>query len=116
MTTTSEPDGPRPVQAADLWKLRFVAEPACSPDGRQVAFVIAHADEEENDYKGHIWIANTDGTGRPRQFTHSGKRDGHPVWSPDGRWIALTSNRGGHKEIWLIPTDGGEARRVTFTP
>src|SRR3954447_19895076 len=107
--TPAEPDGPRPIRPADLWHLRFLAEPACSPDGRQVAFVVAHPDDEENEYKGHIWLRNTDGSGRARQFTHGRKRDGHPVWSPDGRWMAFTSGRSGHKEIWLIPSDGGEA-------
>ena len=47
-----------PVQAADLWHLRFLAEPSLSPDGRRVAFTIAHPDEESNDYKAHIWVAD----------------------------------------------------------
>lgn len=116
MTDTPQPPDRRRVKAADIMKIRFLAEPAISPDGRRVAFVISHTHEESNEYRSHIWIRNADGSGRPRQFTHGPKRDGHPVWSPDGCWLAFTSNRGGHKEIWLIPADGGEARRVTYTP
>ncbi|HMA37354.1 MAG TPA: S9 family peptidase [Chloroflexia bacterium] len=108
-------DEPRPVEAADILKIRFLSEPALSPDGRQVVFVVAHAHEDSNEYRAHLWIAAADGTGKARQFTHGNKRDGHPVWSPDGRWIAFTTSRSGHKEIWLIPADGGEARRLTYT-
>jgi dipeptidyl aminopeptidase/acylaminoacyl peptidase len=51
-------------------------------------------------------------------------------WSPDGRWLAFVSDREsestskdskeqkksgkGKAQIWLIPTDGGEARQLTF--
>jgi dipeptidyl aminopeptidase/acylaminoacyl peptidase len=106
----------RPVAAKDLLKLRFLAEPAISPDGRRVAFVVAHAAKEGPEYHAHIWMAPADGSGPARQFTHGAKRDGHPLWSPDGRFLAFVTNRSGHKEIWMLPTDGGEARRVTFTP
>ena len=37
-----------------------------------------------------------------------------PAWSPDGRWLAFISDRGGDKaQIFVMPTDGGEARQVT---
>ena len=36
-----------------------------------------------------------------------------PAWSPDGRWIAFTSNRDGQSEIYLAAVDGGELRRLT---
>ncbi|HUS17886.1 MAG TPA: S9 family peptidase, partial [Chloroflexia bacterium] len=116
MTDRPDSEEARPVAAADLLDMRFLSEPAISPDGQRVAFVVARADADSNDYKAHIWMARADGTGRSRQFTHGAKRDGHPAWSPDGRWLAFTSSRSGHKEIWLIPTDGGEARRLTYTP
>ena len=116
MTQTGEIAEQRRVQAADLLHLKFVDEPALSPDGRRVVFTVAHADAEHNDYQAHLWLRNLGEHGRARQFTHHSKRDGHPLWSPDGRWLAFVSSRTGHKEIWLIPTDGGEARRVTFTP
>ncbi|HKV38176.1 MAG TPA: S41 family peptidase, partial [Blastocatellia bacterium] len=40
---------------------------------------------------------------------------GGPVWSPDGKWIAYTrSNYMQTSEIYLIPSTGGEERKVTF--
>lgn len=46
-------------------------------------------------------IATLDGPGR----------DEHPAWSPDGRWIAWSSEREGDAELWVARADGSEARR-----
>ncbi|MFN2224737.1 MAG: S9 family peptidase, partial [Anaerolineae bacterium] len=68
---------------------------------------------EANGYKSAIWLVPAKG-GRPRQFTGGEKRDHSPRWSPDGRWLAFVSNRGGEKaQIYLMPTDGGEALPLT---
>jgi hypothetical protein len=39
-----------------------------------------------------------------------------PAWSPDGRWIAFVSTRGGKADIYLVPAGGGRAQRVTTSP
>ncbi len=113
---TDTPAEPQRITAADVTKLRFVAEPALHPDGRRVVYSVAHSDEDENTYRAHLWLVAADGTGKPRQFTHGSGRDGGPVWSPDGQWLAFTRTRSGHREVWLLPADGGEARRLTHTP
>ncbi len=107
---------PTHAAAADLWQLRFLAEPTLSPDGTRVACAIAQANREKNEYVGALWAGPADGSAPLRRFTRGEARDSLPVWSPDGRWIAFVSNRSGQKEIWLIPADGGEARQVTYTP
>lgn len=40
--------------------------------------------------------------------------DTDPTPSPDGRWLAFTSDRSGSKQIWVMPIDGGEPKRLTF--
>ena len=35
------------------------------------------------------------------------------TWSPDGRFIAYSSDRGGKFDIWVQPVSGGDAVRVT---
>jgi Tol biopolymer transport system component len=39
--------------------------------------------------------------------------DGWVDWSPDGQEIAFVSTRSGSWDIWAIPPEGGEPRRVT---
>jgi Tol biopolymer transport system component len=34
-------------------------------------------------------------------------------WSPDGRWVAFVSSRGGQTDVWIVPSAGGDALRVT---
>ncbi|MDP2957073.1 MAG: hypothetical protein Q8N53_11685, partial [Longimicrobiales bacterium] len=47
-----------------------------------------------------------------KRFT-GGPRDRLPRWSPDGKLLAFVSDRGGGNQIWLIPSDGGEANQIT---
>jgi len=45
-------------------------------------------------------------------------RDSDPAPSPDGKWIAFSSDRDGHgaTQIYIMPAEGGEARRLTDEP
>ncbi len=61
-----------------------------------------------------LWIWNRDGSGQ-RAFTTHAAGDSAPVFSPDGRFIAFTSQREDDKapQLYVISVDGGEARRLT---
>ena len=43
-------------------------------------------------------------------------RDTDPAPSPDGKWIAFQSNRGGSSQIWIMPAAGGTPRQLTKEP
>lgn len=43
-------------------------------------------------------------------------RDTDPAPSPDGKWIAFQSNRGGTSQIWILPAGGGRPRQLTKEP
>ena len=55
---------------------------------------------------------NADGSNLKRS-TNNPAMDYWPVWSPDGKRIAFTSNRDGHYEIYLMNADGSEQRNLT---
>ena len=49
-----------------------------------------------------------------KQLTFDGSADLSPSWSPDGRKLAFTSDRGGRPQIYLMDADGSNARRLTY--
>jgi len=64
-------------------------------------------------YHDDIWIADPDGTNGHRLTAHIARNFG-PRFSPDGKWIAFTSNRNGNNDVYLIPAAGGEPRQLTY--
>ena len=101
----------------DLYNIVSLSDPRFSPDSQRLAYVRTEMDRKTNGYKSAIWITPSRGEGaRRRPFTSGEKRDSAPRWSPDGRWLAFVSDRGDDKakpQIYLMPTDGGEAHSLT---
>jgi len=64
-------------------------------------------------YFGDLWIANEDGKNAER-LTDNKARDMLPRFSPDGNWIAFSSNRAGNYDVYVIPATGGSPRQLTF--
>jgi dipeptidyl aminopeptidase/acylaminoacyl peptidase len=70
----------------------------------------------------HVWVYDP-AAKQKRQLTFGTNDNNGPTWSPDGRWIAFTSNRTGttardakwsnNTDIFLIPSDSGAERRLT---
>jgi tricorn protease len=83
--------------------IRFARTPDISPDGKLVAF----------SYLGDIWVVDAIG-GTARAVTSHPAHDLHPVFSPDGRQIAFSSNRHGSYDVYVVAAQGGKPRRVTF--
>ncbi len=48
-----------------------------------------------------------------RWLTRGSSLDRQPVFSPDGKWIAFSSNRSGNLDIWAMSVSDGTVRRLT---
>ena len=64
-------------------------------------------------YLGDIWIASENGSGADR-LTDNSARDIYPRFSPDGNWVAFSSNRDGNYDVFVIPVTGGKPKQLTF--
>ena len=104
---------PRPLQVDDMFQFRRVADPQISPDGQHVVYSVTEVSLEDNSSQSHLWLATCDGSSPPRQLTRAEKKDSHPRWSPDGKWILFQSNRSGSSQLWAIQLSGGEAIQLT---
>jgi dipeptidyl aminopeptidase/acylaminoacyl peptidase len=100
-----------PIAFDDMIKMHRVSSPQISPDGKWVAFAVSTPDMEANRNAGNIWVVGTAG-GDAMQLTQSG-HDSSPAWSPDGKTLAFLSSRDGNSQVYLLPMDGGEARKLT---
>jgi tricorn protease len=52
--------------------------------------------------------------GIPRRLTTGLGSVTHPVFSPDGKWIAFAGSEEGHSEVYIMPSEGGQAERITY--
>jgi dipeptidyl aminopeptidase/acylaminoacyl peptidase len=103
----------RKISAEDLFRLRIPSDADLSPDGAQVVFALKTMDAKKNCYDSHLYQVSTRGH-RLRQLTRGEGLDIGPRWSPDGRHIAFISTREDKiPQVWVLPTDGGEARPLT---
>src|SRR5512144_3029993 len=64
------------------------------------------------------WMPRDAGATTFTQVTSDTTRETDPAPSPDGKWIAFTSDRGGHgaTQIYVMPAEGGAPRQLTHEP
>ena len=86
------------LSAQPLWMRHNVI----SPQGDKIAFC----------YKGDVYVVNANG-GKALQITTNAAYDGDPVWSPDGKQIAFSTDRNGNFDVYLVAAEGGVAQRIT---
>lgn len=64
-------------------------------------------------YLADIWTADEHGQNVRRVTVHKA-RDVYPRFSPDGRWIAFSSDRNSNMDVYIISAEGGQAKQLTF--
>ncbi|MDP9145272.1 MAG: hypothetical protein M3N43_11345 [Actinomycetota bacterium] len=81
---------------------RHVLNVSWSADGSRIVFEIASDRQRGPGRQSDFAVMNSDGTGL-RRLTRTRALETNPVWSPDGRRIAFTSDRHvkrGNRERW----------------
>ena len=102
----------QPFNVDALLRLARIGDPQISPDGRMVTFTVQTVDAANNKRPKHVWMVPLAG-GEPRQITHEGESNERARWSPDGKRIAVISDRSGSAQVWLMDPDGANAKQVT---
>lgn len=82
---------------------RLLRQPSLSND--KVAFI----------FGADLWVSDLDGKQVVR-LTSTPAVESTPHFSPDGKWIAFTSNRSGSQAVYIVPVTGGEPKRLTWYP
>jgi dipeptidyl aminopeptidase/acylaminoacyl peptidase len=95
----------------DIEVIAVPEQPAISPDGESVVYVLRTNDVVADRTVRRLHVVSADGSGE-RQIT-DGPSDSTPTWSPDSRTIAFLRTDGGPSQIWLVDVDGGNARQLT---
>jgi hypothetical protein len=84
---------------------------AAFPDGGKLAFEVSEPAKVRIEMF-DIWVFDGK-TQELRRFAASPKSDNHPRWSSDGKHLAFLSKRSDSTQIYILPTDGGEAAQLT---
>ena len=84
-------------------KVHFTSTPSLSPDGKTTYF----------SFDGDLWQVPTTG-GEALRLTALPGNETNPRVSPDGKWLAFSSDQYGNKDIFVMPLTGGPIQQLTY--
>jgi tricorn protease len=82
-------------------------------EGRLLRFPDIHKDKIAFMYGGDLWLASSAG-GTARRITSHPGRELFPKFSPDGKWLAFTGQYDGNFNVYVMPSEGGQPKQLTF--
>ncbi len=66
-------------------------------------------------YAGNIWVVPKNG-GTARSLLNGDVSASHPMFSPDGRWLAYSATIAGNEDVYVVAANGGQPKRLTWHP
>jgi len=90
------------------------AAAAHADEARLLRFPAIGGNEVAFSYAGDLWTVPVTG-GEARRLTSHIGYEMFARYSPDGKSIAFTAEYDGNREVYLIPSQGGEPVRLTYT-
>ena len=88
---------------AQIKETYFTLNPTLTPNAESIIFC----------YEGDLWQVPTSG-GDAHRLTAMQGNEANPSVSPDGKWLAFSSNQFGNNDIYIMPLKGGEITQLTF--
>jgi dipeptidyl aminopeptidase/acylaminoacyl peptidase len=79
-----------------------------SPDGRFIAFANTGFPRSENETQGDVWVFDLARGRKQVPLLNTRFHEANPVFSPDGKWLAFTSNESGRPEVYVQAFRSGE--------
>ncbi|WP_158825382.1 S41 family peptidase [Mucilaginibacter lacusdianchii] len=92
-----------PALKAQSQEAYFTAYPTLTPDGNTVIF----------SYEGDLWKADVNNPTSVRLTAMQGQET-NPRVSPDGQWLAFSSNQFGNNDVYVMPLAGGDIKQLTY--
>jgi dipeptidyl aminopeptidase/acylaminoacyl peptidase len=120
-----------PITTTDLLRIRSVTSVDVAWDGTRAVYAVRSIGSvrDPDDAEGtipvnqsHLYLVDlVDPAATPRRLTRGDRVDTAPVLSPDGMQIAFVrsptrADDETDSQVWVMPVDGGEPRRVTDLP
>lgn len=107
LTPEPEVETPSPVITPFTSLPGLEIDPSFSPDGQKIAFA-----SDDNGQRNFDIYIKQEGSEKALRLTDDSGDDRYPAWSPDGLFIAFVRSAGGSNAVYLVPSLGGQERKI----
>ncbi len=98
-----------------LWLSLLALAAPLSAQTKLLRFPDIHDNRIVFTHGGDLWTVNAAGGTAARLTSHPGM-EVFAKFSPDGKWLAFTGQYDGDEQVYVMPSDGGEPKQLTFYP